>query len=57
MFGFIEDVGYKHNQTPISFERLPREIVDGFNRQSFDDVISGRYEDFPFELYEATLVA
>lgn len=55
VFGFIENIGYKHNQTPVSFERLPREIVDGFNRQSFDDVISGRYEDFPFELYEATL--
>lgn len=55
VFGFIENIGYKHNQTPISFERLPREIVDGFNRQGFDDVISGKYEDFPFELYEATL--
>ncbi len=55
VFGFIKDVGYKHDQTPISFERLPRGIVDGFNRQRFDDVISGRYQDFPFELYEATL--
>ena len=55
VFGFIENIGYKHNQTPISFERLPREIVGGFSGQDFDDVISGRYEDFPFELYEATL--
>ncbi len=55
VFGFIQDVDYKHDQTPISFERMPRGIVDGFNRQRFDDVISGRYEDFPFELYEATL--
>src|SRR5690606_8137336 len=52
---FIEGVGYRHDQTPISFERLPRGVVNGFNRQRFDDVISGRYEDFPFELYEATL--
>jgi hypothetical protein len=41
--------------TPISFARLPSETVGSFNRQSFDDVISGRYEGFPFELYEATL--
>jgi hypothetical protein len=56
VFGFIEDIGYKHNQTPASFERLPRGIVDGFNKQKFDDVVWGRYEDFPFELYEATLL-
>jgi hypothetical protein len=55
VFGFIEDIGYKHNQMPTSFERLPHGIVDGFNKQRFDDVISGRYEGFPFELYEATL--
>ena len=55
VFGFIHDVGYKRDQTPISFERLPRGVVDDFNRQHFDDVVSGRYEDFPFELYEATL--
>ena len=55
VFGFIEDIGYQHGRTPISFERLPRMIVDGFNKQRFDDVISGRYEGFPFELYEATL--
>ena len=55
VFGFIKDVGYKHGQTPISFERMPRGVVDGFNRQRFDDVVSGRYEDFPFELHETTL--
>ena len=55
VFGFIQDVDYKHDQTPVSFERLPRGVVDDFNRQHFDDVVSGRYEDFPFELYEATL--
>ena len=55
IFGFIEKMGYKHAETPASFERLPRETIGSFNRESFDDVISGRYEDFPFELYEATL--
>ena len=55
VFGFIERYRLQAQQTPISFERLPRETVAAFNRQSFDDVISGRYEDFPFELYEATL--
>ncbi|MEQ1943254.1 hypothetical protein ABMA32_12630 [Mesorhizobium sp. VNQ89] len=55
IFRFIEDIKYGHGTTPLSYERLPREMLGAFNRQQFDDVISGRYEDFPFELYEATL--
>jgi hypothetical protein len=55
VFSFIEGVAYRHERTPDSFGRLPRETVGGFNRQSFDDVISGRYDGFPFELYEASL--
>jgi len=55
IFGFIGTVAYRHGETPDSFERLPRETVGSFNRQSFDDVVSGYYDDFPFELYEATL--
>ena len=55
IFGFIETVSYRHEETPDSFGRLPRETVGSFNRQNFDDVISGYYEGFPFELYEATL--
>jgi hypothetical protein len=55
IFGFIENLGYRHEATPDSYGRLPQETVGSFNRQSFDDVISGRYEGFPFELYEATL--
>ena len=55
IFGFVSDVAYKRNETPSSFGRMPQETVGTFNRQGFDDVIAGRYEDFPFELYEATL--
>jgi len=55
IFGFIGTVAYRHGETPDSFERLPRETVGSFNRQSFDDVVSGYYDGFPFELYEATL--
>ncbi|MER8725062.1 hypothetical protein [Mesorhizobium sp. M1027] len=55
IFGFIEDMRYRNNVKPNSFDRLPRETVGSFNRQSFDDVFSGRYEGFPFELYEADL--
>ncbi|SFO05208.1 Protein of unknown function [Mesorhizobium sp. NFR06] len=55
IFGFVRDVRYQRGVRPNSFDRLPRETVGAFNRQSFDDVISGRYEDFPFELYEAKL--
>ncbi|MCA0048764.1 hypothetical protein LB577_17725 [Mesorhizobium sp. B283B1A] len=55
IFGFIRDVRYQHGGRPNSFDRLPREAVGPFNRQAFDDVISGRYDEFPFELYEAEL--
>ena len=55
IFGFIRDVRYQHSVTPNSFDRLPRAVVGAFNRQSFDDIVSGRYEEFPFELYEAEL--
>lgn len=55
VFGFIDGVGYRHEETPVSFKRLPAEAVGSFNRQSFDDVVAGRYDGFPFELYEATL--
>ena len=55
IFGFVRDVRYQRGVRPNSFDRMPRETVGAFNRQRFDDVISGRYEDFPFELYEAKL--
>jgi len=55
VFGFIEEMGYRHEATPVSFSRMPQEASGAFNRQRFDDVFSGRYEGFPFELYEATL--
>lgn len=57
IFGFIRDVRYQHGVTPNSFDRLPRAAVGPFNRQAFDDIVSGRYEEFPFELYEAELRA
>ncbi|MGE0503132.1 MAG: DUF3137 domain-containing protein [Rhizobiaceae bacterium] len=55
VFGFIKDVRYSHGTTPDSFHHLPREAVGTFNRQTFDDTISGTYNGFTFELYEATL--
>ncbi|UVK41524.1 DUF3137 domain-containing protein [Mesorhizobium sp. AR10] len=55
IFGFIGDMRYQHDVTPNSFDRLPRETVGSFNRQTFDDIVSGRYEGFLFELYEANL--
>jgi len=55
IFSFIRDMRYQRDVTPNSFDRLPRAAIGPFNRQSFDDVISGRYDAFPFELYEAEL--
>lgn len=54
-FGFIKDLRYANGATPDSFDRLPRRAVGSFNRQSFDDVVAGKYEGFAFELYEARL--
>ncbi|MCV3206991.1 hypothetical protein OHD62_10085 [Mesorhizobium sp. YC-39] len=55
IFGFIQEMRYQHGVTPNSFDRLPRGVVGSFNRQAFDDIVSGHYEGFPFELYEAEL--
>lgn len=55
LFPFVETVSYVHGQQPVSFARVPVEATGRFNRQHFDDVISGGYEGFPFELYEVTL--
>ncbi|MBX3577258.1 MAG: DUF3137 domain-containing protein [Rhizobiaceae bacterium] len=53
--GFVDNLRYQKGRTPDSIDRLPDQTVGTFNRRTFDDVFSGRYEGFPFELYEATL--
>lgn len=55
IFGFIDDLRYSHVRQPASFSRLPSEATGTFNRQSFDDVVSGRHQDFGFELFECEL--
>ena len=55
VFGFIEEFHYRHEAIPSSFHRLPREAVGSFDTERFDDVISGKYDGFVFELFEAEL--
>jgi hypothetical protein len=55
VFGFIEKFHYQHEAIPSSFHRLPREAVGSFDTERFDDVISGKYDGFVFELFEAEL--
>ena len=55
IFGFIDDMRYRHGTEPGSFNRLPSAATGNFTEKSFDDVISGRFDDFPFELYETRL--
>ena len=55
VFGCIRDMRYANGTTPDSFGRLPRKAVGSFGRESFDDTVSGTYDGFPFELYEAKL--
>lgn len=57
IFGFVTDIIYRNAAKPGSFDRLPREATGNFDRQEFDDVISGKYEGFPFEIYETHLTA
>lgn len=54
-FGFIQDVRLQKAVSPESFARLPRESVGDYDGSVFDDVISGSYDGFSFELYEAAL--
>lgn len=53
LFGFIGNLRYRHSEEPDSFAAMPRAAVGNFDRQTFDDIIAGRYEDFDFELFEA----
>lgn len=55
VFGFVENLHYANGTTPGSFDRLPKQATGSFGRQTFDDVISGKYEGFPFELFETRL--
>jgi hypothetical protein len=55
IFGFVTDIGYRHGVRPASFDRLPTDATGSFDLEEFDDVISGKYEGFPFELYETHL--
>lgn len=57
VFGFVNDISYRRGAKPQSFDRLPRDAIRKFDKSEFDDVISGRYEGFPFELYEAHLTS
>ncbi len=55
VLGFVKEMRYANATTPESFDRLPRAATGTFNRQNFDDIVSGKYEGFQFELYEARL--
>src|SRR3954469_5966828 len=54
IFPFVQGLRYRNGVTPDSIDRLPRAAVGTHNRRTYDDVISGKYQGFPFELYEAT---
>ncbi|MEO5326536.1 hypothetical protein PV773_24800 [Mesorhizobium sp. CC13] len=54
-FGFVDDLKLRKAVVPASFARLPRETIGDHDGSQFDDVISGSYDGFAFELYEAAL--
>lgn len=53
IFGFIDKVQYRKGDTPKSMDRLPRETIGSFDQSSYDDEISGIWQGFQFELFEA----
>jgi hypothetical protein len=54
IFGAIDNFRHEKGEAPASFKRLPRELTGNFNRERFDDVVTGSYRGFDFELFEAT---
>lgn len=55
IFSAIDNFSHSKGKAPASFSRLPRELTGPFNRERFDDVVTGRYRGFDFELFEASL--
>lgn len=55
VFGFVGDMRLAKGETPRSFGRLPRETIGDYSDSHFDDIVSGTYEGFSFELYETAL--
>ncbi|GAA2877605.1 hypothetical protein GGQ99_000114 [Aminobacter niigataensis] len=55
VFGFVGDMRLAKGETPGSFARLPRETIGDYSDSHFDDIVSGTYEGFSFELYETAL--
>lgn len=54
-FGFVDDLKLEKGVVPKSFPRLPRETVGDYDGSMFDDVISGSYDGFSFEVFEVAL--
>lgn len=52
IFGFIDNVRYAKGTMPVTYPDLPHAVVGEFDKESFDDIVSGN-AGFPFELYEA----
>jgi hypothetical protein len=55
MFGSIDDFRHARRVEPSSFSRFPSELTGPFSSKRFDDVVSGVYRGFPFELFEVIL--
>lgn len=55
VFGAIDNFRHEKGEQPASFKRLPRELTGDFDHERFDDVVTGAYRGFDFELFEATL--
>ncbi|MFZ1681332.1 MAG: DUF3137 domain-containing protein [Rhizobiaceae bacterium] len=52
-FAFLEEVRYQHKAEPRSLTELPRSVIGSYNRTTLGDVIAGRFEGLPLEIFEA----
>ncbi|WP_274628027.1 hypothetical protein [Arvimicrobium flavum] len=53
IFSFVDDLKYQKGATPASAARLPKDTIGDFDRITYDDEISGAWQGFGFEIYEA----
>lgn len=55
IFGSIDGFRHSKGKEPVSFTRFSRELIGDFDSKQFDDLVTGAYRGFDFELFEATL--
>ena len=54
VFGFVENLRYRHGRTPDFIAAMPAKSILRFTRIQHDDMITGVHDGLPFSLAECT---